>query len=251
MKHSATESTQFYVTSSQNCPYLEGKQERKIFTALQGNKAQEHHDILSKQGFRRSQNVIYRPNCDACNACMSSRINVADFTISKSQKRILNKNQDLLRSVNSSWATEDQYHLFKKYLTSRHSDGGMADMDVFEFAAMIEETPVKTRMIEYHFATSEPKESSLQATCLTDVVDDGLSMVYSFFDPKLSDRSLGTHIILDHIRIAQEMGLPYVYLGFWVQGSRKMDYKARFSGLEIFQDNVWKKFADVKDRAQL
>jgi arginyl-tRNA--protein-N-Asp/Glu arginylyltransferase len=203
MRHTLPIAPQFYVTAPQPCPYLEGRQERKLFTALHGDRAQDLNDSLSKQGFRRSQNVLYRPSCVECAACMSARIDVSKFDISKSQKRVAKKN-----------------------------------MDVFEFAAMIEETPIRTRVIEYE------QDDDLKAVCLTDVLNDGLSMVYSFFDPDLSDRSIGTYLILDHIKMAQELDLPYVYLGYWVPDSPKMGYKARFSGLEIYRDRAWTPLAN-------
>lgn len=214
--------------------------ERKLFTALQGEQAQQLNDTLSKQGFRRSQNVLYRPSCSECSACLSARIRVADFTPSRSQRKILRRNTDLLRNATSPWATEDQFALFRRYLDARHADGGMADMDIFEFAAMIEETPIRSRVIEY--SRPDPDEAGsrlLAAVCLTDVFDDGLSMVYSFYEPTLAGRSLGTQVILDHIEIAREAGLPYVYLGYWVPGSSKMGYKAGFAALEIYKGGQW------------
>jgi leucyl-tRNA---protein transferase len=245
MRHTLPIAPQFYVTAPQPCPYLVGRMERKLFTALQGEHAQKLNDTLSKQGFRRSQNVLYRPSCAECSACLSARIRVADFVPSKTQRRIQRRAATLRRNATSPWATEDQFTLFRRYLDSRHADGGMADMDIFEFAAMIEETPIKSRVIEY---TRPPKEDErgrpLAAVCLTDVFDDGLSMVYSFYDPDLSDMSLGTHVILDHIAIAREAGLPYVYLGYWVPGSRKMGYKAGFSAVEIYSGGAWRDIGD-------
>ncbi len=208
--------------------------ERKLFTSLFGDDAQALNNALSHQGFRRSQNVLYRPSCTDCNACLSARINLRKFKLSKSQKRVIKKNAALRRKTNSAWATEDQYELFQTYLRTRHADGGMADMDVFEFAAMIEETPIRSRVIEYY----DP-ENALSAVCLTDVLEDGLSMVYSFYDPSLTARSMGTFMILDHLMLAQDAGLDYVYLGYWVLGSPKMDYKARFSGVEVFSGGQW------------
>ena len=237
MRHSLPLAPQFYVTAPQTCPYLEGKRERKLFTALQGEHAEKLNDSLSKQGFRRSQNVLYRPSCSDCAACLSARIRVADFAPSKSQRRALRANEGLVREARSPWATEEQYALFRSYLDSRHADGGMADMDVFEFAAMIEETPVRTRVIEYTDSTAT--NDALTAVCLTDVLQDGLSMVYSFYKPELTNRSLGTFIILDHIRLALELELPFVYLGYWVPGSEKMGYKANFSGVELFRNGGW------------
>ncbi len=209
--------------------------ERKLFTALQGDNATKLNDSLSKQGFRRSQNVLYRPSCADCTACLSARIRVADFTPSKSQKRTARRNQGLTRRATSPWATEDQYDLFRRYLDHRHADGGMADMDVFEFAAMIEETPIRSRVVEY----SDGETGDLTAVCLTDVLEDGVSMVYSFFTPDQPRNSLGTYLILDHIEIAREAGLPYVYLGYWVPGSPKMGYKAKFTGLEVYSGGNW------------
>ena len=214
-----------------------------MFTALQGDKALSLNDALSQQGFRRSQNVIYRPSCSDCALCFSARIRVADFSVSKSQKRIRSRNSKLVREGSAPWATEEQYELFRRYLKSRHEDGGMADMDIFEFAAMVEETPVRSRIVEYRLE-KEGEPSELIAVCLTDVLSDGLSMVYSFFDPAYAKHSLGTYIILDHIEIARHANLPYVYLGYWVPGSQKMDYKAKFSPLEIYRGGGWRELTD-------
>ena len=248
MRHTLPIAPQFYVTAPQPCPYLDGRMERKLFTALQGEHAQRLNDTLSKQGFRRSQNVLYRPSCAECSACLSARIRVSDFEPNRAQRRITKKNAVLRRNATSPWATEEQFQLFRRYLDSRHADGGMADMDIFEFAAMIEETPIKSRVIEYT-RPAGPGETGrpLAAVCLTDVFDDGLSMVYSFYDPDLAARSLGTHVILDHVAIAREAGLPFVYLGYWVPGSRKMGYKAAFSAVEIYKGGEWQPIGDPAD----
>jgi arginine-tRNA-protein transferase len=236
MRHTLPIAPQFYVTAPQPCPYLEGRMERKLFTALQGENAERLNDSLSQQGFRRSQNVLYRPSCAECSACLSARINVAKFSANKSQKRTMRRNAHLERRATSPWATEDQYDLFRRYLDSRHANGGMADMDVFEFAAMIEETPIRSRVVEY----TDPDTKSLVGVSLTDVLQDGLSMVYSFYAPDLPKQSLGTYMILDHIEIARENDLPYIYLGYWVPGSAKMGYKAKFSGLEVYSGGEWR-----------
>ena len=243
MRHTLPTAPQFYVTAPQPCPYLDGKVERKLFTALFGDGAKTLNDSLSGQGFRRSQNVLYRPTCPGCSACMSARVVTATFEPSRSQRRILKRNQKLSREVKAPWATEEHFELFEKYLDQRHADGGMAGMDMFEFAAMIEETPVQSRVIEY-YETDDDGEKVLKAACLTDVLHDGLSMVYSFFDPDLKNRSMGAFIILDHIRMAREAGLPYVYLGFWVPGSQKMNYKANYRPLEVFKDGIWNELTD-------
>ena len=249
MRHTLPHAPQFYVTAPQPCPYLHGRAERKLFTALHGDNAADLNNALSRQGFRRSQNVLYRPSCESCVACMSARIRVSEFRPSRTQKRITRRNTQLRRLATSAWATEEQYDLFRAYLDQRHADGGMADMDIFEFAAMIEETPVRTRVIEYRSGAAqgdpaEPGSDRLAAVCLTDVLDDGLSLVYSFYDPALEGSSLGTHIILDHVELARSAGLPFVYLGYWVPGSHKMDYKARFAALEIYKGGVWQPIGD-------
>lgn len=246
MRHTLSNAPQFYVTAPQPCPYLHGRAERKLFTALQGDSAIDLNNSLSRQGFRRSQNVLYRPSCEACMACMSARIRVADFKPSRTQRRVMRRNARLERTASSAWATEEQYDLFRRYLDRRHADGGMADMDIFEFAAMIEESPVRTRIIEYRDRTdSRSDERPLLAVCLTDVLDEGVSLVYSFYDPGLEARSLGTQIILDHVEIARASGLPYVYLGYWVPGSRKMGYKSNFGALEIYKGGAWQDIGDV------
>ncbi|WP_022706523.1 MULTISPECIES: arginyltransferase [Paracoccus] len=255
MRHTVPHAPQFYVTAPQPCPYLHGRAERKLFTALQGDNAAMLNNALSRQGFRRSQNVLYRPSCESCVACMSARIRVADFAPSRTQRRVARKDGGLRRVATSAWATEEQFELFRRYLDSRHADGGMADMDIFEFAAMIEETPIKTRVIEYRghlsdLSTPGDADDDLIAVCLTDVLDDGLSLVYSFYEPTLHHASLGTYMILDHIEIARAAGLPYVYLGYWVPGSRKMDYKARFSALEIYKGGAWQDIGDPADHEE-
>ena len=247
MRHTLPIAPQFYVTAPQACPYLGKRRERKLFTALQGDHAEKLNNSLSKQGFRRSQNVLYRPSCTDCAACLSARIRVADFVPKRGHKRITKRNQHLLRSPRSAWATEEQYALFRTYLDTRHADGGMADMDVFEFAAMIEETPVRTRVIEYRDQSSA--DNALAAVCLTDILDDGLSLVYSFFAPDLQKNSLGTYVILDHINLALEAGLPYVYLGYWVPGSSKMGYKASFPALEVYIGGEWQPLGKPEDYA--
>jgi len=246
MRHSLPIAPQFYVTAPQPCPYLTGQSERKLFTALTGDAARGLNDTLSKQGFRRSQNVLYRPACSDCAACLSARIRVADHNPGRSHRRVMRRNADLTREATSPWATEDQFALFRRYLDSRHADGGMADMDIFEFAAMIEETPVRSRVVEYtrRAPAGSDTRRELVAVCLTDVLDDGLSLVYSFYDPALQTQSLGTYMILDHIELARQVGLPYVYLGYWVPGSAKMAYKSRFDALEIYRDGAWRDIGD-------
>ena len=221
---------QFFITGAAPCPYLRGKMERKVFTHLIGQDARTLNDMLSQGGFRRSQNIAYRPACDGCGACVSVRVPVKLFKWSKSFRRTLNMNSDLVSKIVPAKATSEQYSLFRDYIDARHSDGGMADMTVLDFSAMVDESFVDTRIVEYRRTPRMRKHggTGLVSAALFDVLEDGLSLIYSFYDPDLADRGLGTFMILDSIRRASAMGLDYVYLGYWVSGSGKMGYKARF-----------------------
>ena len=188
MRHSLPKNPQFYVTAPQDCPYLANQVERKLFTALYGSNSRRLNNSLSKQGFRRSQNVLYRPSCSNCNSCMSARISSSEFNPSKSQKRILLRNRDIVRVINPPLATDPQYDLFKRYINLRHPNGGMSDMDADDFAAMIEETNVDSKIIEYYANKNGTLE--LVSFSLVDLLDDGISMVYSVFNPDFNEKSL-------------------------------------------------------------
>jgi arginine-tRNA-protein transferase len=228
---------QFYLTAPSPCPYLAGKEERKVFTHLVGERAAELNDLLTHGGFRRSQSIAYRPACEACRACVSVRVVAEDFRATRSMRRVLDRNADVLREMRAAVPTSEQYSVFRAYLDSRHHDGGMADMTVLDYAMMVEDSHVTTKMVEYRLRPGDGGD--LLAVALTDVLGDGLSMVYSFYEPDAADRSLGTLMILDHIARARRMGLAYVYLGYWVRGSRKMDYKGRFLPQERLMPEGW------------
>jgi arginine-tRNA-protein transferase len=235
---------QFYLTAPSPCPYLPGQEERKVFTHLVGERARELNDLLTHGGFRRSQSIAYRPACEACRACVSVRVIAKDFRPSRNMRRIEERNSDVIGELLRPTPTSEQYSVFRAYLDARHRDGGMADMTVLDYAMMIEDSHVDTRLIEYRMRGPDSGftgrgRGRLLAMALTDVLNDGLSMVYSFFDPEVSDRSLGTLMILDHIARARKLKLPYVYLGYWVPGSRKMDYKARFLPQERLMPSGW------------
>lgn len=225
---------QFYLTIPTPCPYLPGRQERKIFTQLDPLAGPQLNDYLTHSGFRRSQNVLYRPACETCRECRSLRVLASDFRLTKSMKRVRSKNKHLTREVCEAYATQEQFSLMRKYLLSRHTGGGMSDMDFIRYEMMVEECASATDIVEYR-----NPEGELVACVLIDFLNDGLSMVYSFFDPDLSTQSLGKFMILDHIKRCKDMGLPFLYLGYWVEGSPKMDYKALFQPAEILGIHGW------------
>ena len=233
----------FFVTSPSPCPYLPGKLERKVFTELTGSNASELNDALGKIGFRRGQGVAYRPSCGDCSACISVRVVTQDFSPNASQRKVLKRHADLEVTAAQPWSTDEQYQLLRQYLSARHPDGGMAGMDEIDFADMVEQTPVNTFVIEYREPSVNGMRGRLVGACLTDQQGDGLSMIYSFFTPDNPNRvGLGNFIIMDHILRAGAAGFPYVYLGYWVQGSRRMEYKTKFRPIERLGPDGWHRF---------
>ena len=246
MTRQFTDNPQFYLTAPSPCPYLAGRMERKVFTHLVGDRAAALNDILTQGGFRRSQNIAYRPACENCRACVSVRVVVDAFDWRRSFRRALKRNADLVGTEIPSAPSSEQYALFRRYLDARHTEGGMADMSVLDYAMMVEDTHVDTLVVEYRrrgpdTAINDRGTGPLFGVALTDRLSDGLSMVYSFYDPDRVERGLGTFMVLDHIRRARALGLPYVYLGYWVEGSRKMGYKARFQPQEHLGPRGWER----------
>ena len=220
------------MTRASNCAYIEGNIEQRLAVDVADHP--HTHDQLASAGFRRVENWVYKPVCQHCQACMPIRIDCVNFRAGRNLSRIYKSNQDLTRSVTTKQVNQDHYILFQEYLTHRHEDGQMAAMNFQEFSNMIHNSPIETFLIEYRDITNE-----LVACIMIDVQKDGLSAVYSFFDPLLANRSLGTFMILDMIDLVKEMEKSYLYLGFYIAQSRKMAYKARFSPAEIFQHGQW------------
>jgi arginyl-tRNA--protein-N-Asp/Glu arginylyltransferase len=242
MTRHSRDTPQFYLTAPSTCPYLPDREERKVFTHLVGDRAGDLNNLLTQGGFRRSQSIAYRPACENCRACVSVRVLVDEFRPTRNMRRIYLRNADIYGEMRVAVPTSEQYGVFRAYLDARHRDGGMADMTVLDFAMMVEDSHVDTRVVEYRRripAKRSGQRSELLGVALTDVLRDGLSMVYSCFEPDEGHRSLGTLMILDHIARARRMGLAYVYLGYWVEGSRKMDYKRRFIPQEQLGPDGW------------
>lgn len=251
-QHQPTQSPQFFLTAPAPCPYVEGQFERKVFTHLVGDRAPALNDLLTQGGFRRSQNIAYRPACETCRACVSIRILAQEFTATKSMRRVIARNDDIVGIEHRAEPSTEQYSLFRSYLDARHKRGGMSDMTVLDYAMMVEDTHVDTRVIEYRYRDADTfitgkSNGELIGVALTDRMGDGLSMVYSYYKPEFEERSLGTYMILDHIRRARSAGLPHLYLGYWVAGSRKMGYKIRFQPQEHLMPRGWERFRPDAD----
>lgn len=236
MLHRTTRRPQFfYTTAPMPCPYLAGRTERKVVTELTGAESEALHDRLSRAGFRRSHNIAYSPVCPGCQACIPIRIACDRFQPDRTQRRVARDNADLTAQEASARATAEQFTLFQRYQQARHNDGDMASMGFYDYRAMIEDTPITTHVVEFR----EPS-GRLVAACLTDRLSDGLSAVYSFYDPEMERRSLGTYAVLWLVQRAVQLDLPFVYLGYWVPQSRKMAYKARFRPSEILTGGHWR-----------
>lgn len=225
----------FYGTAPQPCPYLPGRIESKIITELAGPESQALHDRLVVAGFRRSHGLAYRPACRGCDACVPVRIPVARFAPSRSQRKVMRRNMDLIADELPARATGEQYALFRRYQRSRHRDGGMALMGARDYRDMVEESNVDTHIVEFRTAAGR-----LVAVTLTDRVADGLSGIYKFFDPDEARRSPGVAVVLWHVARARALGLPHVYLGYWIADCAKMSYKANYQPLETLGPDGWR-----------
>lgn len=230
---------QFFSTELAPCPYLPGRAERRLVTSLDRADADHRHERLMQTGFRRAQRFAYRPACPGCRACVPVRIPVARFSLSRGWRRILRRNADLVACERPLLATEEQFALFSRYLAGRHAEGGMSAMSWADYRAMIDDSPVAGLVAEWRRA-----DGSLIAVSLTDRCASGLSGVYKFFDPDEGRRSLGSLIVLWHVARARELQLPFVYLGYWIAGSAKMAYKARFQPLEQLTPDGWQAMPD-------
>ncbi|MFT5439546.1 MAG: arginyl-tRNA--protein-N-Asp/Glu arginylyltransferase [Alphaproteobacteria bacterium] len=224
----------FMGTRALPCPYLPGKIERKVVTDLSVPKAMELYERLSRGGFRRSHSLAYRPACPGCSACVPVRIRTGDFVWSRTFRRLMKRNADLTVTDMAAHATMEQFRLFTRYQRSRHTGGEMSTMGFRDYRTMVEDSPIDTRIIEFR-----DRESELVGVMLADRQLDALSAVYSMYDPDEERRSLGTWMVLWMVKRAAEQELPFVYLGYWIEQSPKMAYKARFRPLEGLGPDGW------------
>jgi arginine-tRNA-protein transferase len=228
----------FHSTRARPCPYLHGRFERSVAAELDGAHAQDVYDTACQAGFRRSHGFIYRPACPDCEACVPVRVVVDRFRPRRTLLRIQKLNADLTAKERQPHATREQFTLFARYQRARHASGelgsGMDRMSQADYAAMVEESPIDTRVVEHRLP-----DGTLVAAMLCDRIADGLSAVYSFFAPEQERRSLGSHMILDLIERARRAGLPHVYLGYWIANTPKMSYKVRFRPIEALGPTGW------------
>ena len=225
----------FVRTMPMSCPYITGQVERRLVTDISTVRGRKSHDLLANAGFRRTQHISYKPACPNCNACKPIRVRVRDFTWKTSFRRIKNRNRDLIGEWKEAKVTKEQFKLFQTYQDSRHNGGDMGLMDFVDFGEMVEHSPIETKLLEYRKASS----GELVAVMLVDIQNNGFSAVYSFFDDREPNRSLGTFLVLSLISEASVDGLDYIYLGYCIENSPKMSYKTRFSPAEILTSGGW------------
>ncbi|GAB5390020.1 MAG: arginyltransferase [Alphaproteobacteria bacterium] len=226
----------FYRSSPLPCPYIPGKLERKLFTRLPDPDTSNVNGLLTAGGFRRSHDFVYRPVCENCMACKPVRIDTTGFKLSRNDRKQMKRNADLVMIERPPHATSEQYRLFARYQYMRHGDGDMAAMGPDDYAGMIEEGASNTRVVEWRLGDERGR---LLAVMLVDVTGDGYSAVYSFFEPEEEGRSLGRFMVLDMARKAKAEHLPYLYLGYYIAESKKMNYKTRFKPLEVLERGRW------------
>lgn len=247
----------FFRTSPQACPYLDRRTERKIITELPGGFERilssavdpgagtalpgsvALYSDLSRAGFRRSHRYAYRPACPSCAACVPVRIPVGRYRSQRSGRRLERLNADLSADIMPATAEAAHFETFSEYVRSRHGDSDMASMNFSDYRTMIEDSPVDTVLV-----TLTDPEGGLAGACLADILDDGLSAVYSFYRPDPPQRSLGTYLVMTLLDLARARQLPYVYLGYWIRESRKMAYKTRFKPLEALGPDGWAELTD-------
>ena len=223
----------FYLSNTENCSYVDNKKERKIFTIMDNPNNADEYESLIKFGFRRSHNILYNQVCDSCNLCKSIRINCVNFNPSKSQKRVIKKNYGIYEKKLKARPSLKQFELFKKYLKFKHDKSEMNEMNYYDYKKMMEAPGIETKIYEYYY------EKKLVACVISDFLDDSISMVYSFYSEKILKNSIGKYMILDHLELAKNLNKNYLYLGYWVEGCNKMDYKSKFNSSEVLINNKW------------
>jgi len=222
-----------YTTYPHSCSYLENREATTLFVDPRQEVDQVLYSNLSVLGFRRSGNHLYRPHCEGCDACIPARIAVNDFTANRTQRRCITLNQDLDVELTSDIRDEAAFELYRRYIEQRHHDGDMYPPDREQYLSFLDNAWECTRYYRFY------DEGRLVAISVVDELVDGLSAIYTFFDPQEEKRSLGRYAILWQVAKAGEQGLDYLYLGYWIKGCRKMVYKSEYRPLELYVGGRW------------
>lgn len=223
----------FFATPAHDCSYLPDREATTMFVDPRANIDKKLYSQLTSLGFRRSGSHYYRPHCEACNACIPVRLNVNNFRPDRSQRRVMKKNSDLECALVPTTFSESYYQLYANYVELRHKDGDMYPPSREQFTSFLVEGATDSLFLEMR------KDGELVALAAVDALDDGLSAIYTVFDPALEHRSLGTFAVLWQIQETRRRDLPHLYLGYWIKQCQKMNYKTRFKPIEALQDGQW------------
>lgn len=230
-------SKQFFITPGHACSYLDRRQARTLFLDPRETIGPDTYQTLTEQGFRRSGSHLYRPHCRTCQACVPTRVPVADFALRRNQRRNLRDNADLTVQIHHAAYSARFYDLYARYITGRHGDGDMYPPSREQFRSFLLSPWSDTLFVCSYLA------ERLVAVAVTDRQPRGLSALYTFFDPDLPERGLGVWSVLQQIELARRLGLPYVYLGYWIRDATKMRYKTDYRPVELFLDGHWRRLA--------
>lgn len=229
----------FYATAPYPCSYLFGNSARSQVASPSEQVDHAAYSVLIRQGFRRSGLFTYRPYCDSCRACMALRVKTANFSPSRSQKRAWKKHEDLIVRLLPLHFEAEHYEFYKRYQLHRHPGGGMDQDSVEQYAQFLLQSRIRSQMVEFRApARDDGTAGDLKMISIVDEIEDGLSAVYTFYDP-LDKASYGTFNVMWLIQYAQQLGLPFLYLGYWVENSPKMRYKTNFQPFQLLEYNEW------------